>query len=458
MEMITSALEWFIGLGSTVFLPVIIFFVGIIIGVKPSKAAMSGITVGIATIGLNLVTGLLSDNLGVAVQAMGEHYGLSLSIMDVGCGAVAPVAFSSTTGILLIPTSIILNLVFIFLGLTKTLNIDVWNFWFPGFLGFLMGSITGNVLIGFLGCIVAIMLQWLLADICQKKLSEFFGFPGISITHMMALSGAILAIPINWVFDRIPGFGDVDIDSETIVKKVGFFGDTVVMGIIIGIVVGFLAGYDVSATLQLGITTGAVMKIMPKMVAMFMEGLMPIAEAGQEFANKRLGGRSVNIGMDAALTVGHPVVMSTTLLMVPISLLLAVVLPGNQTLPFGDLAFFTFGICLMIPFFRGNVLRSIVGCGIYMAIMLYCSTWMAPVLTQMFHVAHIDVGTTGLVTSILVSLWPTVLMTLLVQKLGVAGLLILGAVVIALLFYVNRVRGGKDAEAEPATGAGATQA
>ena len=49
--------------------------------------------------------------------------------------------------------------------------------------------------------------------------------------------------------------------------------------------------------------TGAVMKIMPKMVAMFMEGLMPIAEAAKEFANKRLGGRSVNIGMDAALTV-----------------------------------------------------------------------------------------------------------------------------------------------------------
>ena len=43
--------------------------------------------------------------------------------------------------------------------------------------------------------------------------------------------------------------------------------------------------------------------------------------------------------MDAALTVGHPTVMSTSLLLVPISLLLAVILPGNQVLPFGDLAF-----------------------------------------------------------------------------------------------------------------------
>ena len=77
-----SVLQWFIGLGSTVFLPIIIFILGIIFGVKPAKAAISGFTVGIGSIGLNLVIGLLSDNLGTAIQVMGEHYGFSLNIMD----------------------------------------------------------------------------------------------------------------------------------------------------------------------------------------------------------------------------------------------------------------------------------------------------------------------------------------------------------------------------------------
>lgn len=81
-----SVLQWFIGLGSTVFLPIIIFILGIIFGVKPAKAAISGFTVGIGSIGLNLVIGLLSDNLGTAIQVMGEHYGFSLNIMDIGCG------------------------------------------------------------------------------------------------------------------------------------------------------------------------------------------------------------------------------------------------------------------------------------------------------------------------------------------------------------------------------------
>lgn len=190
--------------------------------------------------------------------------------------------------------------------------------------------------------------------------------------------------------------------------------------------------------------TGAVMKIMPKMVAMFMEGLMPIAEAAKEFANKRLGGRSVNIGMDAALTVGHSTVMSTNLLMVPISLALAIILPGNQTLPFGDLAFYAFGICLMIPIFRGNVVRSIVGCSIYMVSMLYLSTWLAPIITNVFKIAHYNVGTSGQVTSVLCGIWPAGLFAVATKSLGNIGLAVIGVVVIALLVYVNKIRAQKE--------------
>lgn len=140
---------------------------------KTSKAAISGFTVGIGSIGLNLVIGLLSDNLGTAIQVMGEHYGFSLNIMDIGCGVGGPLAFSTTLGIILIPMSLIVNLLFVMLGWTKTLNVDIWNFWFPCFLGLVAQAVTGNFVTGILGALVAVMLQWLLADIFQKKVSEF---------------------------------------------------------------------------------------------------------------------------------------------------------------------------------------------------------------------------------------------------------------------------------------------
>ncbi|MFR2722564.1 MAG: hypothetical protein ACLTAY_13475 [Thomasclavelia ramosa] len=63
------------------------------------------------------------------------------------------------------------------------------------------------------------MIQWLLADLFQEKISNFFGYPGIAITHMMALCGTIFAIPVNWLFDHIPGLNRIDADAETIGKN-----------------------------------------------------------------------------------------------------------------------------------------------------------------------------------------------------------------------------------------------
>lgn len=276
-----GVLQWFIGLGSTVFLPIVIIIIALLFGVKLSKAVMAGITVGIGNIGLGLVIDLLSSNLGTAIQKMGEKYGTSLSVMDIGCGVGGPLAFSTTLGISIIVVSLVLNLLFVVLGWTKTLNVDIWNFWYPAFLALVGNAVTGSVVVGVLAMVVALMLQWLLADLFQEKISNFFGYPGIAITHMMALSGVIFAIPVNWLFDHIPGLNKIDGDAESIGKKFGIFGDTVFMGLIIGIVVGIFAGYDVAKIGQLGMTTAAVMKIMPKMVAMFMEGLMPVAEAAK---------------------------------------------------------------------------------------------------------------------------------------------------------------------------------
>ncbi|AEA01911.1 MULTISPECIES: PTS galactitol transporter subunit IIC [Aerococcus] len=440
MDIILNAFEWFISLGSNVFLPIIIFIIGLLFGLKPGKAFISGITVGIGSIGLGLVLDLLSNSLGAAIQDMGQQYGASLNILDIGVGVGGPLAFSTSLGILMIPISLIINFIFIYLGWTKVLNVDIWNFWFPIFMGLVGQAITGKFAYGLLIAIIAVILQWTFATFTQRTVSEFFGYPGIAISHMMATSGAIFAIMINWIFERIPGFNKIDMDAETLTERFGIFGDTVVIGLIIGIVVGIFAGYDVAGIGTLGMSTAAIMKIMPKMVAMFMEGLMPIAEAAQEFANRRLEGREVLIGMDAALTVGHSTVMSTSLLLVPISLVLALILPGNKVLPFGDLAFFAFAICLMIPFFKGNVMRSIIGSSIYVIFCLYMSTWLAPIITDVFNLASFDIGTSGLATMLLAALWPVGLLVIAYNYLGIIGIGIYAVIVITCAIYFSKIK------------------
>ena len=95
MDVIMDGIQWFIGLGSTVFLPVIIFIIGLFFGLKPSKAFISGVTVGIGNIGLGLVLDLLSGGLGSAIQQMGEKFGTSLNVLDIGVGVGGPLASSN---------------------------------------------------------------------------------------------------------------------------------------------------------------------------------------------------------------------------------------------------------------------------------------------------------------------------------------------------------------------------
>ena len=152
---------------------------------------------------------------------------------------------------------------------------------------------------------------------------------------------------MNWLMDRIPGINKIKLTPKTIQKRMGIFGDSGVMGLLIGIVIGILAKYSVTKTLQLGVSTAAVLVLMPRMVSLLMEGLTPISEGANELVQKHFPGRNLYIGMDSALAVGNETVLSASLLLVPITLLIAVILPGNHVLPFGNLATIPYMIAIM---------------------------------------------------------------------------------------------------------------
>lgn len=437
--MIETFMSIFMSLGSSVFIPAIIIILGLILRMKPGKAVIAGLTIGIGFIGLSMVTGVMTDALGPAIKLMVEKYGLSLSIMDLGSGTAGPVAFSTAMGVVIIPIAFAINIVLVYLGLTKTFNVDVWNLWQPALIGIMVWGITDSFLIGVLSMIPAFLIELILADLATPFMTKFYGFPGMTCTHIMANAGLVLAVPLNWLFDRIPGLNKIEVNPEKIQEKFGVIGDPIIIGFVIGLIIGALAGYEVPKMLTLGVQMAAVLKIMPKMVSLFMEGLTPVADATKEFTAKYMGGREVNIGMDAALVVGNSSVMSTALLMIPITLLIGVILPGNKVLPFGDLPTLVFALALMVAGFRGNVFRSVLGCSIYTVTMLYAATYLAPALTTAYHIAGYEIGS-GMISYVSAGLWPNALLVFVANILSVPGLLVLTAVALGVLYYVNKVR------------------
>ena len=97
-------------LGATVVLPIIIFFVALILGAKPGKAFRAGVTIGIAFIGINLVIGLMWGTLSGVAQAMVTNWKISRDVVDVGWPSAAAIAFGTSVGLWVIPIAILVNL------------------------------------------------------------------------------------------------------------------------------------------------------------------------------------------------------------------------------------------------------------------------------------------------------------------------------------------------------------
>ena len=81
------------------------------------------------------------------------------------------------------------------------------------------------------------------------------------------------------------------------------------------------------------ITVAAIMVLFPRMIRLIVEGLMPISDGARKFFQKYFKGREVYIGLDTAVTLGHPTTIAVGLLLIPIMLILASILPGNKVLP-----------------------------------------------------------------------------------------------------------------------------
>lgn len=386
-----AVFSYIIGLGAAVMMPIIFTILGVSIGIKFSKALKSGLYVGVGFVGLSVITALLTSSLGPALAKVVEIYGLELQVFDMGWPAAASVAYNTLVGSFIIPVCLGVNLVLLLLGCTRTVNIDLWNYWHFAFIGAVIYFMTGSIAWGFFAAIICYIVTLVAADFTAKKFQHFYpGMEGISIPQPFCQGFMPFAIGINKVLDYVPGINKVNIDSEGMKKKFGLFGEPLFLGVIIGIAIGCLACKDtdeiianIPATLGLGIKMGAVMELIPRITSLFIEGLKPISEATRELIAKKFGAdKELYIGMSPALVIGHPTTLVVSLLLIPVTLILAVMLPGNQFLPLASLAGMFYVFVMILPFTNGNVLRSFIVGLVVVALGLYFVTWMAPDFTM----------------------------------------------------------------------------
>lgn len=374
--------SYIISLGASVMMPIIFTVIGLCIGMRFGQALKSGLYVGVGFVGLGVVTALLTTNFNDPLKAICDLYHLQLNVFDMGWPAAASVAYNTAVGALIIPICLGINVLMLLTKTTSTLNIDLWNYWHFAFIGAVAYFVMGESLAwGYFAAIVCYIITLVLADITAPKFQKYYDLDGISIPQPFCQSFMPFAVVINKLLDKIPGFSRLDVDAEGLKRKFGVFGEPLLLGVIVGILIGVAAHFDVKMVLTLGVTMGAVMELIPRITKLFIDGLKPISVKAQEMVDKRLHGRKVHIGMSPALVIGHPTTLVVSILLIPTVLIVAVILPGNQFLPLASLAGMFYLFPIVLPYTKGNVVKTFIIGLVALIFGLYFVTDMAPNFT-----------------------------------------------------------------------------
>ena len=396
MDTLINIVQTITGMGASAILPIIITILGLVFRMKLGDAVKAGLTVGVGFIGLTLVVGLLNTSLDPAVDYYSKM-GSGFTITDIGWPAVGAASWMAPFAGLAIPIGLVINLVLVRLKLTKTLNVDIWNymhFLVPGALAYF---IFDNFFIG-LGVTVALsVLALFVGDWVAPMWQEYYGLEGTTCTTIIHTGWTlIVAWLLNKVIDFIPGLNKLDVSLEGVNKRIGALGEPVIIGTIVGVLLGLLTRQGITEIIPMGMGVAGVMVLMPRVVGVLMDGLSPIGKAAKDFMTKQMGeDADLNIGMDVALGLGDPTTTTTTVISIPLVMLCALALPGIKTFPIGILMSIIYMSVMTVMASKGNLLRSIITTVLFCVIVMYLGGYVAPGATEMLNGAGVGLKGQG---------------------------------------------------------------
>lgn len=397
MDYLLEFIQSILGLGAVVILPIMIFILGVFFRMKIGAAIKSGLFVGIGFQGLVLVIGLLISSIAPVTNYY-QSLGSGFTTTDLGFATVGAASWTVPFAPFAIPLIVFANLLLLKIGLTKVMNVDIWNyvhFLIPGAMAY---ALFNSITIGLAVTVGLSILTLFIAEKIAPKWQSYFGLEGTTCSTLSFISFTFpVAFLINKIIDYIPGLNKIDISMGKIANKLGFFGEPALVGFIVGIFLGCITKQNVGTSLVMGMGISAVLILIPRMVSIMMEGITPIGNAASLYMKKHTKNNSeIYIGMDIALSLGDPACITTTILTIPVVILFAFIIPGMTYFPIPILGVICYVVPLCVMSSNGNLFRSLITAFFSMFYIVYFSNMFAPEATLMMAATGMPVQ--GMVT------------------------------------------------------------
>ena len=342
----------FSAFGAAVFVPVILFIIAKCMGVTGKKAFNTALLCAVGLTGFNLVINSYSAIIAPVVNQMVTNAGVNLPTLDTGWQSTSVIAYSTKVGLIFIGVAIILQLVLFF---TKWTNVfmasDLWN----NYSFIVWGS----------------MLYALTAP-----------------HHLESLPFAVF---MNWFLGKI-GFDKIKLNAQTLQKKLGILGEPMFIGLVVGALIGIIGNFNAlvgegaltawGTVSSAAVSTAAIMAVFPKVAGIFASAFTTLTDAYKSKAAKSGEGREWYLSVNDACGYGEPNTLVTGILLIPIMLVVAFILPGNTILPMADLCALPYMVEVFVCVSNGNIAKSVVSGAIWFSLGLVVASVLAPTFTQ----------------------------------------------------------------------------
>ena len=429
LEGIKTAVQFILDCGTTVMLPVMVLILGIIFRMKVADALKAGILIGVGFVGINLMVDLMVGG----YAPITEYYssvGADYTVTNIGWSGVAAMAWSCNFALFIVPLGFIVNFILVRLKFTRTLNVDIWNYYCyiltaaTGYYMFLnLGvNVTISTIIAVIIGVACSVWSCKIGDRIAPKWQEYFDMPeGVTCTTFDTL---LTHYPVSfvgaWIYDHIPGLKKININAAKLSSgKLQSWGSIPVVSFIISLFLLIITKNQASVVLSSAMTITASVILMPKCVSLLMEGLVPISNSARKWMSSKLkDSGDLLIGMDVSIGLGDPCGMTTTMFLLPISVALAYILPGVNFMPvglFGGMIWTGHAAAYQA---KGNLLKSLFAGTFYLCWSLLTLSWMAGVCTQLAFDAGVVTDMATMVTGSGMNQVPVVFIGLIGKILG----------------------------------------
>lgn len=367
-----------------------------------------GLYAGIGLTGFSWIINQFTLIVTKIVYKMVNNTGIKSPIVDIGWEAGAVASFGSAIGLTFFIFGLLVEIILFATRITKVfMPSNLWN----NFVFMLWGSLAFYVTHDWwlsLGLSFFMLLYTLLfAEIQADRWSTYYKSKNITVCSAQNIVQTIPAILLDPLWNRL-GFNRTTLTPTTLKHKLGIFGESPILGAALGLFISLIANIkelnQVSAweqIFQFTIQLSAVITIFPLIATVFNMAFTPLAEQidkSRKQKQKSNLGIEINpihdkkrwfLAVDDSVGYGESATIISGIVLIPIMLILAFLLPGNKTLPIVDLVFLPFMVESIVAITNGNILKVIATSIVWFSLGLYTASWLGPIYT--YAIAHYGV-------------------------------------------------------------------